>query len=99
MWTTIIVVFLLSDKFLTHYFLLMVKLTFEELKQRVGKNIMNARVGKGLKQTNLAIDLGVSSSFICRIEAGSVNFTFKQLCSICNQLDVSVESVFLPVKK
>ena len=60
------------------------------------KNLRQYRLVKGLKQKELAAKVGLSTDTISKIELGKQeNIGMKYLVSICRELDISIEELFL----
>ncbi len=62
----------------------------EELLKRLGKNIQELRINKGLTQVDLVgkIEGDIDTTNISRIESGRTNPTFFTLCRIAEALEV-----------
>lgn len=66
----------------------------------IGKRITQVREEKGLSQSALAREMGVSQSAVSQIEAGERNPSYEMLRQIANALKVSVAHlVGAPVEK
>jgi transcriptional regulator with XRE-family HTH domain len=62
--------------------------------------LRRARKKKGLSVRELADAVGVSPSFLCRIERGShARMSLKRLALIAKQLDVPLDEVFVAARK
>jgi len=62
----------------------------------LGKNIKSLRQAKGLTQKELARKVGLTSDTISKIESEKQeNIGSKHLISICRELDVSMEELFM----
>lgn len=55
--------------------------------------VKEVREKRGLTQIELANMLGVSKSYICRIESGDKGISFDFATSIANKLDVSLDEL------
>lgn len=55
----------------------------------VGERIKQARMSKKMTQEKLAEKLGVSVTYLSRIERGSILVNLKRLSQICENLEVS----------
>lgn len=65
------------------------------VEERLRKAIKEERERKGLTQTKLAENIGMSTSFICDIEAGRKNPSIATLALIAKYLNLSLENIFL----
>lgn len=64
--------------------------------ETLAKNLKRYRLLKGLKQSDLAAKVGLTSDTICKIETGKQeNIGHKHLIAICRALDISIEELFL----
>jgi transcriptional regulator with XRE-family HTH domain len=61
--------------------------------QKLGERIRELRTGKGYSQEYLALECGVPSSQIGRMERGEVNASISYLPLIANALGVSVKKL------
>lgn len=59
------------------------------LLSHISNSIINARSKRKMKQIEFAEIMGVSQSMISKWESGDYNFTIKQLCEICEKLDIT----------
>lgn len=59
----------------------------------VGKNIQKVRLMNGLSQEAFAKMLGVTGSYVAKIEAGAVDLTLSKVQEISAILHVDVESL------
>jgi transcriptional regulator with XRE-family HTH domain len=58
--------------------------------QRLGKQLQRLRTGRGLKQEQLAVNVGLSRIFITRLELGQHDPTLSTLVRLAKALKVSV---------
>lgn len=58
---------------------------------KISGKIVNYRIQNELKQSDLALILGVSQAMISKMESGEYNFTIKQLVNLCSALDWNIE--------
>ena len=65
-----------------------------QLYVKVGQEIKNIRLRKGLTQQELADNCNFEKSNMSRIEAGRSNLTLKTLHLICNALSVPIKDLF-----
>jgi len=66
----------------------MIKKTYIKEYDKLAKKLRLARLGKGLSQVNAANILGVTQSFISKIEAGQVKldvFQLKEISKVYNK--------------
>jgi len=65
-------------------------------RELLGKNVSRYRLFKGLKQTELAEKVGLTSDTICKIETGrQENIGLKSLVLISRELDVELVQFFM----
>jgi len=65
-------------------------------REIIAKNIRQYRLSRGLKQRDLAGKVGLSHDTMSKIETGKQqNIGLKYLVSICRELDISIEELFL----
>lgn len=62
----------------------------EEYLILIGKNIVDLRNSKGVKQVELAHKIGIEDSALRRIESGRTNPTIKSLLNISEALGVEL---------
>ncbi|MCR5260516.1 MAG: helix-turn-helix domain-containing protein [Candidatus Gastranaerophilales bacterium] len=62
--------------------------------KNLGLNIKKYREKKKLTQVNLAIKLGLSQEYICRVEKGQKFMSLKKLFELADILEVSVKNLF-----
>lgn len=65
------------------------------VEDRLRKAIKEEREKKGITQTKLAESVGISTSFICDIEAGRKNPSITTLALIAKHLGLSLDNIFL----
>lgn len=58
------------------------------MKEQIGRTIRLARKARKIKQGDLAEQVGISQTYMSRIEAGRVNITVDILVKICKILDI-----------
>ena len=64
-------------------------------RKDIGDRIKKLRIDKlNISQDNFAKKIGISRSYLCKLEAGSKNFTFDTLIKICKGLDVTLRDFF-----
>ncbi|MGB0884728.1 MAG: helix-turn-helix transcriptional regulator, partial [Flavobacteriales bacterium] len=61
---------------------------------RIGENIKQIRLQKGIKQIDLASSIDIEDSALRRIEAGRTNPTVKTLFLVAQALEVEVTDLF-----
>ena len=66
----------------------------EEIKL-IGRRIRLLRTAKGLTQTNLAKDMGISQTHLCNIECGRVPVTLPNLLKLHDLLNLNMASFFV----
>lgn len=62
--------------------------TLDQLIKHIGKNIVEIRKIKGLRQSDLAAIIDMEDSSLRRIERGRTNTTIKMLFRIASALEV-----------
>lgn len=65
----------------------------KETDLQIGQQIKLARTLKEMSQSDLGLRLGISSVQISKYEAGQSTISIEKLKTICDILDVSIESV------
>ncbi|MGH7181715.1 MAG: helix-turn-helix domain-containing protein [Nitrospiraceae bacterium] len=58
--------------------------------QRLGKQLQRLRTSRGLTQEQLAVNVGLSRTFVTRLELGQYNTTLSTLVRLAKALRVSV---------
>lgn len=69
---------------------------FEQVLRAVGRRVAELRSAAGLTQEVLAEELGVSVTYLQRIEAGTENLTVRSLVRLAGHLSTSVANLFAP---
>ena len=62
--------------------------------EEIGETIVYLRKEKGLTQENLALETGISVSYLRLIEHGSANPTINELWKIADVLEVDLRNPF-----
>ena len=62
--------------------------------EQIGKTIVYLRKDRGLTQENLALETGISVSYLRLIEQGKANPTINELWKIAEVLDVELQNPF-----
>ena len=62
--------------------------------EEIGEAIVYLRKDKGLTQENLALETGISVSYLRLVEHGSANPTINELWKIAEVLDVELRNPF-----
>ena len=62
--------------------------------EEIGETIVYLRKDKGLTQENLALETGISVSYLRLIEHGSANPTINELWKIAEVLEVDLRNPF-----
>ncbi|BBB92264.1 MAG TPA: helix-turn-helix transcriptional regulator [Methylomusa anaerophila] len=73
----------------------------DERYRQIAKKIVHYRIRKGLSQDELADKIGISKSYLSKIEApGSTKaFSLDVLFAIADGLDVDVIKFFMPIEE
>ena len=61
----------------------------EDEAKKLGKNLKEIRLSKGITQVSIAKNLGVDRSFVSNIENGKTNPTLSTITSLAKVLGVS----------
>lgn len=56
--------------------------------EKIGEKIKEARIKKGLSQTDIAKAIGVSNAFICQLESGKKRMSAENLLKLSKVLKV-----------
>lgn len=67
------------------------------LLSKISAKITVARIDKNMTQTQFAEYMDVSQGMISKWESGDYNFTIKQLCEICEKLELTPDVEFEPL--
>ena len=59
-----------------------------KVKKEIGRKIKKARIIKGLKQIDVAVDAGINSSYYSKIERGEVNPSLEKIYRIAKSLNI-----------
>lgn len=65
----------------------------DKLNEQVGENLKAARIGKGLKQEQLAEMAKLSTNHISKLETGKSGLQLKTLIQLCDALDMSLDEL------
>ena len=65
----------------------------KDLYKIIGKNIQKARQEKGLTQETFSELMGVSWSYVSKIESGVLNLSVGKILEIANYLEVDVSKL------
>ncbi|WP_094602644.1 hypothetical protein SPSIL_013910 [Sporomusa silvacetica DSM 10669] len=73
----------------------------DERYRQIAKKIVHYRIKKGLSQDELADKIGISKSYLSKIEAPNSTkaFSLDVLFAIADGLDVEVIKFFMPIEK
>ena len=61
----------------------------------LGENIKKYREANGLRQIDLAVALGLSGEYICRVERGQKYMSLRKLFQLADILNVEIEKLFI----
>ncbi len=61
----------------------------------LGENIKKYREDKGLRQIDLAVALGFSGEYICRVERGQKYISLRKLFQLADILNIEIEKLFI----
>ena len=65
----------------------------KEVLKQIGKNIQNARMQKGYTQETFSELMGVSWSYVAKIESGILNLSVGNILEISNFLEVDINEL------
>ena len=65
----------------------------KEVLKQIGKNIQNARMQKGYTQETFSELMGVSWSYVAKIESGILNLSVGKISEISNFLEVDINEL------
>lgn len=68
-------------------------MNIEKFNVQVAKIIKDQRVKKGIKQTDLALKIGINQSTISKIEAGKLTVSAYHWGRICKVLKINVDTI------
>ena len=61
--------------------------------KQIGKNIQNARIQKGYTQETFSELMGVSWSYVAKIESGILNLSIGKILEIANYLNLDINEL------
>ena len=67
---------------------------FMSIYDEIGQTIVHIRIQKGLTQERLALQCGISTSYLRRIEHGDANPTINELWRIAEILQIELRNPF-----
>jgi transcriptional regulator with XRE-family HTH domain len=73
------------------------ELSKREISKKIGDNIRDIRIKKGLTIESLANESGLDYSQISRIELGRINTSIYQIYKISKTLSVALPQIFEPI--
>lgn len=62
----------------------------KDILKKIGKNIQQERLKKGLTQETFAELMDVSWSYVSKIESGVINLSIGKINEIANYLDIDI---------
>lgn len=65
----------------------------QNIKNEIGQNIRHTREKKGLKQTDVAKEAGISAAHFIRIEEGKANPTLEKIYKIVKALRIKASQI------
>jgi len=65
-----------------------------DILQKLGKNIKQIRLLKGLTQENVANDLQTSINFVSLLENGKCGISIETIVNLCKVLDIDANTLF-----
>ena len=66
-----------------------------DIVKKLGQNLKEIRLNKGLSQGKLAKKLGVDPSYISQIERGLGNMSLKKIERLAKALEVTIEQLII----
>ena len=70
-----------------------IKKSMDHVTKKIGQNIKNIRLSKGITQLVLATKLDADKSYVSKLENGKFNPTINTLEKIANVLSVSIKDL------
>lgn len=61
--------------------------------KKIGKNIQNIRKNKGYTQESFAELMGVSWSYVSKIESGILNLSLGKIVELAEYLDIDIKEI------
>jgi transcriptional regulator with XRE-family HTH domain len=65
----------------------------KNILKQIGKNIQNVRMRKGYTQETFSELMGVSWSYVAKIESGILNLSIGKILEFANYLDVDINEL------
>ena len=75
-----------KEKYITFYVIFKQKMT---LNQKIGNNLKNARLEKGLTQKEVAEKMGILQPAYARFESGRFQLSYEQVQELCKILEIT----------
>ena len=70
---------------------------YYDILYKVSTAVFEKRLANNMNQTEFSGLLGVSQAMVSKYESGDYNFTIKQICKLCEKLDLSIDFSLSPV--
>lgn len=64
---------------------------YYDILYKISTTILESRIEKNMNQTEFSNLLGVTQAMISKYESGDYNFTIKQICKLCEKLNLSLD--------
>ncbi len=65
-----------------------------EIAKKVGKNLKEARLAKGITQKQIAAELHKYQSDYSEYETGKIQLDYEKIVFLCNRLDITPNDLF-----
>jgi transcriptional regulator with XRE-family HTH domain len=70
-----------------------------KLREKIGRQLRQARLATGLSQVKVAAEVGMASTYLSEVESGYHNITLDTLAGIATFLGLDVQVVLSPKRK
>jgi transcriptional regulator with XRE-family HTH domain len=70
-----------------------------KMREKIGRQLRQARLEAGLSQVTVAAEVGMASTYLSEVESGYKNITLDTLAGIATFLDLDIEVVLSPKRK
>lgn len=70
---------------------------YYDILYKVSTAVFESRISKDMNQNEFSNLLGVSQAMVSKYESGDYNFTIKQICKLCEKLDLHIDFSLSPI--
>lgn len=70
---------------------------YYDILYKISTAVFENRISKDMNQNEFSNLLGVSQAMISKYESGDYNFTIKQVCKLCEKLDLHIDFSLSPI--